>query len=396
MGRSRIWRGLILAVLTFTSVDGKQVLACPFCDKLGKTISDFIAEADAVAHCKASPTDAKNATTWVIKTIIKPHPNLKDGEELTLAVNPTTRDQEYGRLVFLRIQARGYRPTKMQALDGSALVDYLMTSQRLRGSDPVAYARHLASHFESPNPVVAEDAYKSVAKSYVADLALSRSAFEPQALRRLIQSESTPSTRIGLLGILLGLAGTPTDTALLARLADSPEPRFRDNCGGLLAGLTILDPEVGIAKASTFVGDRNLPTLARREAGLALAFIFAELPRRDTDPILTRLAPALEDVDVADLVIDAMRREAYYRSTNEIIAMGQRKENPAVRSAAIRFALRCPKPAASVWLINLRQMSNREVIDAEQALRFEQSIPIPPRLRSTGPAKQRQELRAQK
>ncbi len=365
-GPRRGWIAAAVACLAFA-----PLAACPFCAKLGKTVSEMVAEADAVVFGRFGP-DPANATRVEFDLVVKAPTGFPAGAvPIGNAVSVAGAEP---RLVFLKRRGGQYVVTKASKQANRATAEYLA------GLGKYATRRdRIAAQFArlmDPEPEIADDAYKSIAKLYAAELAAERAVLDPAALRRWLQRDDLRPERAGLLALLLGLCGGPADAALLAELADRPPPRLRAAQDGLLGGLAALDFERGAALALKKLNDAAaLP--AERDAGRsALAFALAELPRVDPAPWLAQALPtAADDRFAADLLI--LFRQHEFAGAEGLALRLLAAGKPPARVSAARFLAARTTPAARAALVTFRRT---EPALAAEAAQTPPSAPPPPRV----------------
>ena len=363
----------LAAALGLLSAAG--VAACPFCAKLGNTVSDLVAAADAVVFGRFVP-NPEHATGIAIEVVVKAPPGFRSG------MVPLAREIAIAgaapRLVFLRKRGEKYVVTRAAAQATRGTADYLAALAGCANRhDRVAacFARLL-----DPAPEIADDAYKSLAKLYAAELAVERSALDPEKLRTWLRRPDLKPDRAGLLALMLGLCGTPADADFLAAFAKNPPERLRSARDGFLGGLFAADFARGAEAALACLNDSAAPLADRNAGRSALAFALAELPRVDPAPLLARALPAAEDTRLRPDLLVLFRLQEF--AAAEPLALRTLKEAPAAaRIAAARYLAQRATPAARAALAEFRRAEPALAADAAQPPPF---TPPPPRVGQRG------------
>lgn len=343
--------------------------SCPFCVKLGRTISDQVAEADWVGF----GTISKDGRSLVLETLVKSPPKAPDKGTIRFSRSIGAAGER--KLVFAQFDSAEstLKPTRSQtatAATGSYLAG--LESESLKSKRTAFLFRHL----DSPEAAIRDDAYKALSKMGAADLAEQAAAFDVKKLRRWIQDPEQPPTRIGLFGLLLGMAGQPEDASFLAALASSRDLRAATARDGFLGGLALLDRERAESIALKQLAD-NKETLSDRQAALnAIQFILDELPRRDPQPLLEGLTVSLKNADLRDAVVDVLRLHSAAFAAEKVFASSDATKPSR---ATVKFALASPSAAAEKFLIQVRKADPQLVKDCESALKTESRMfPAPP------------------
>jgi hypothetical protein len=341
MSRCRIlfaWSALAL-----TLIEAQPVSPCPFCAKLGPTISDRIAEADW-AGVGLPSADGKSLT---LEAVVK-----QAGGAPTSGTTSFTKSigaSRGRRLVMAIVEKDGaLRPVRVQAA-GDRLADYLVNASNppSRGE----YIRHLFRHLNDSDEAVRDDAYKGISKLNAAEIFEHAGSFDAAALRRWIADPGQDGTRIGLLGLLLGMAGDPADETKLHEWAESRQPRELAGRDGFLAGLALLNRGKAEDLAVRQLADGSEPLSGRQAALNAMSFMLDEMPRRDPQPLLERLTPALKHADLRDAVIDLLRIHQAHFASEEVFRHVEAKKPT---KAAVKFAILSSHPRAKAFLAEVQ------------------------------------------
>ena len=358
------------------------VFGCPFCAKLGKTLTDYASESQGIFVCEWRDQ------SWLIRETLKNPPHATMSLSTKSLTKPAT-GSAIKLLVFSKIKGQALEPFRTITIRDNSLIEYLRESAN--DSLQIAHDK-LGFYFRNLNasdPLISDDAYKSIAKLNTAEIQAASIQLDRKQLRQWISESPARAERIGLYGLLLGLCGDTQDADFLHDLAsrDDQQVQFADGKAGFLGGLTVLDFDRGVALALTILNDKKRNESSRRAALGALQFAITEMPRIDPFPIFEKMEPALQFADIGPLVIDEMRKGAYARSAKEIVRLGRESKSTAIRAAAIRFALTFATEDTPAFLEGIRTSNPQSLVDAEQLLRFEKNLMLnPPRLQRKKPA----------
>src|SRR5262245_675798 len=85
-----------------------SAFGCPFCAKLGKTLSDFAAEADVVVYAESLANKSK-PSSWRILSVIKSHPALAGKSSLEFNRASDDKSTADRRIIFARISGGAFK-----------------------------------------------------------------------------------------------------------------------------------------------------------------------------------------------------------------------------------------------------------------------------------------------
>jgi hypothetical protein len=354
-------------VVFFTAAP--DLSSCPFCAKLGRTISDQVSNADWVGFGMV----ASDGTGLILETSIKsPSGGPTKG---TVQFSKTIGSAGERKMVFAQIESSSLtlRPTRSQSASAKTVV-YLSGLAAIPSRGQLI--GYFFKHLDAEDETVRDDAYKAISKMTSAELADRADVFDRVRLRKWILDPKQPGARIGLYGLMLGMAGADEDAAFLAEAAASRKPRDVEGRDGFLGGLALLNRRKAESLAIKQLADKT-ETLTGRQAALnAITFILDELPRRDPQPLLEGLTTTLPLADLRDAVVDVLRlHSAAFAAERVFAAVGKATPSRAV----VKFALASPSPEAERFLERVRKTDPQLVKDCESALPAESRLfPAPP------------------
>lgn len=262
------------------------------------------------------------------------------------------------------------KPTMAYGVPSSAaVVDYLTAAAKLDPKDPAPLLGFYFQHLGAADGTVAADAFTEFAKAPDADILTAKGKFDPDALAKLLTDPQTPDERLGLFAALLGVCGSEKHAKVFTELLKEPlADRVRDNLGGILSGYVLLSPRAGWEVIHHAAADRKAP-FARKYAPLsAMRFLQAARPKESKEHILAVYGRLIADPDVADLVIEDLRRWGWWEKTADVLAAwdGPPGEVREVKKAIVRYALSCPQDGATAFLAEARKADPKLVEKVEQ------------------------------
>lgn len=347
--------------------------ACPFCAKLGKTLSDNIAEADLAIYGELQPAERGIDTTELaIRVALKRGPVPADATSVSLARSIPVDESRRTRLVLAHVIDGQIEPYRAIALPREDVVRYLRDAVSLAKRPANERLTFFYGKLGDTEPMIADDAYAEFAKASYADVRAAKSAFRPSQLLGWINDPATPGQKVGLFGLLLGLSGGPDEAKALAKLSTTRDSRLLPGLDGMLAGYYLLEPRRGLEKTMDLLSDKSSDFARRYAAIQTTRFLLAEVPNVDKPRIVRGLADAVNVPEIADLAIDELRKLKAWEQSSRVLALAA--ANGPTRGSVIRYALACPEPAARSLVDRLRRDDPQSLVDAQQALDFERDI----------------------
>lgn len=256
----------------------------------------------------------------------------------------------------------------------AALVKYLTAASKLDPKETAAQLAFYFQHLDAADPTVAADAFAEFAKAPDADILKARSKFDTVKLTRLLTDPKTPDDRVGLLAALLGLCGEGKHATVFTDLLHEPlTERVSTNLAGILTGYVLLDPMGGWKQLRARLTDPK-SSFDRKLAPLsAVRFLQATRGVDLKAEILDVYGGLVADPDLADLVIEDLRRWAWWDKTAEVLAAWGKPagEVREVKKAIVRYALTCPKDEAKSFLAGVRKSDAALVEKVEQSLKVQ-------------------------
>jgi hypothetical protein len=108
--------------------------------------------------------------------------------------------------------------------------------------------QHAMGHLESDDPTIANDAFSVVGSAKYEEIAAAREFLDADKIRRWVHDPETLVMRLGVYGMLLGLAGSEQDIPRLHRriIATDADRDIRVGIDGVMAGYLLLAGTAGL------------------------------------------------------------------------------------------------------------------------------------------------------
>jgi hypothetical protein len=309
-----------------------------------------------------------------IESVLKSDPFVAGKKLVTLSkyvpIDPKSPPKY---LVFCDLFNNQLDPYRAYPVKSAAVVDYLRGAADLDPKNTTAALHYFFRYLDHADPDVAGDAYLEFARATDAEVGQVAKKLDPEKLRRLVNNAQTPDSRLGLFAFLLGACGGDREADFLRSLLDKPTERTVKAMDGILAGYIQLRPKEGWQLALGVLRDSQ-KQFTEREAVLRTLRFFRGWKGDDNKrEILEGYRTALPQGDIADLVIEDLRKWQWWDETPRVLSLfGKPSHNaPIMRGTIIRYALSCPQPEAVDFVKKLRQQEPDAVRRQEELLQFD-------------------------
>ena len=343
----RTFKTAVAASLLLAIAAG-SALACPFCSAPSLTLTEQVAQSDAVVltqWASAVEGDDKqpgSTTLEVVEVVKAPEGTVAKGDKITVARH---RPGKAGDLFFLT----GVKGTTIEW--GSPLevteASYQYIIQAPSKETPTQKRLEYFMRFlEYPDELVATDAYGEFANAPYEEIAPLADKFPAKELRTWVSDPETQPSRLGLYGLLLGLSGTKDDAEVMKEKITEPTQDFRLGIDGVISGYLMLAGEEGLEVI-------NESKLANKEAAFsetyaamsALRFMWQYSTRIPKDRLRESMRILLDRPELADLVIaDLARWEDWTVQDRLMTIYGAKEYNiPSIKRSIVRYMLASAK-----------------------------------------------------
>jgi hypothetical protein len=365
--------------------------ACPFCARDGKTLANEVQDAAFVVYGRmanskvvtnADGTETSSTELWFEEEdILKPHDFLR-GKKMILLPKylPKLDEKQPDRCVIFCYYYQGnIDPYLMFVVRDKQFVTYLKGTLGRKQENKVDRLKFFFDHLDSENLEISNDAYREfsfAAYPEVRDLIAKHREAVRTKLLQWLHNRDAHIARLGLLGMMLGLAGKPEDVSLLRDTLQ--DTQVATGIDGMLAGYVMLDRKAGWEYLVQTLRDNKLPFHRRHAALRTLRFFLREhtdfVP---TQQIWAACSLLLDDTGLADLALNEMRQGNYWGQLDRILTLEQKPshQTPIILKAILQYMLRCPDEKAKQYVARMRQTAPERVRTAEEDLLYEQPVP---------------------
>src|SRR3989440_2666521 len=380
----------VALALALTLAPAELASACPFCSAQGTTLTTDAGQASMIlygtlSNARLDPTgQTEGSTDLNVETVVKNNEFLGDKKVITLPkyIPPVDKDKPARYVVFCDVFKGKLDPYRGIPVDpGSRLVPYLQGAIAVKDKDVGSRLRFFFDYLDDADPTVTDDAYKEFGNADYKDLRAVAEKLPAAKVAAWLRDPSTPASRLGLYGSILGHCGKPEDAALLRSLLDDPQRRFSSGVDGMLAGYVLLQPKEGWEYTRSILADPQREFLQRYAALRAARFLWEFRPdvvaRKEIEQGVAKM---VDQKDVADLAIEDLRKWGCWALTDRVLDLFGRESHdvPIVRRAILRFALTCPaekNPRAAEFVAKMRAKDPKWVEDVEELLKAETPPP---------------------
>lgn len=332
---------LAVAVLALTP----PVAACPFCSAPSLTLSEQLAQADAVvlvewADAVKPEGNSPGSTTYKVRQIVKNSgDSVKKDEKITLARH---RAGKAGDLFVLT-------GTKGTVIDWASPLEVTESSfnYMVNAPGPEVPAEKRLEYYlkflEFPDQLVANDAYGEFANAPYENIVPLAKLMPRDRLRKWVASPDTQVTRLGLYGLMLGLCGTRDDAQLMEQKITEVSEDFRLGIDGVMGGYLLLTGEKGLDLLDAQkLQNKEVPFSETYAAMQALRFMWTYAPEKiDKDRLRQSMRGLLDRPELADLVIADLARWKDWSVQDRLMKLyGAEEYNiPSIKRAIVRYLL---------------------------------------------------------
>jgi len=337
---------ITVAALVVTGLAGSAV-SCPFCEAPSLTLTEQLNQADVSVLVQWVSSESPNkekgfagATTYeVVEVVHDATMSYKAGAQILL---DRDRPAQPGDL-FLLLGTKGTNVEWSSPMAVSeASYQYIKQAPT---QETAAYERlkYFVKFLEYPDAMVAGDAYGEFANAPYKDIVPVKDFFPRDDLRKWLTSNTTPKTRMGLYGLMLGLSGTEEDAKLLKEIIEQPTQDYRLGIDGIMAGYLLLTGEQGLPLIEESKLRNKDAVFSETYAGMqALRFLWTYSPETiPPERLRASMRILLERSDLADLVITDLARWEDWSVGDRLMQMyGEGDYNiPSIKRNIVRYFL---------------------------------------------------------
>ncbi|WP_397571457.1 hypothetical protein [Schlesneria sp. T3-172] len=351
MSRFRLLKcSTVLALAAAIFMLSDLAMSCPFCAAPSLTLSEQVAQADAVVLAKwtgGRPANLSDAGTTELEVIEVVHQaeggKLAPGSPISLIRYRTAKPGDQFMLFGTKVDS---------AIEwGSPLEVSKVAYEYMRNSPKPTVAagerlKYFLKYLESEDKMIGDDAFGEFANAAYADVAKLSDEFPREKLRKWLTSKDVSPGRLGLYGMMLGLCGNDEDVKLMQSRILEPTDDFRLGIDGIMGGYLLLTGEKGldlIEKEKLI--NMSAPFSETYAAIQAIRFMWQygdgkisiERLRQATRLLLDR--PELADLVIADL----SRMKDWSVQDKLMVIYDDETSFPSVKRAIVRYMLSSTK-----------------------------------------------------
>jgi len=376
--------GLLAALVAVLSVPAAH--ACSLCGDLGSYGLTFRQEAalpmskaiiyGSIANPRTTGDARSGSTDFHVTRTLRAHAIMKEQKKLVLPryLPVTDKNNPPKYVLFCDVDGKKLDPYRAVKLSGPAAAEYVKKAMALDPKDQAAALSFFFRHLDDPDPEVSRDAFLEFARAGDADIAKAAKSFDASKIRSWLKDEKTPTMRLGVYAVLLGLAGKSEDAAFLRGLLDAKEERMKGAADGVMAGYIALAPEEGWKLAREVLADGREPLTKRILLMRTLRFYQGAQPDKSKPHLLKSMKGVLDQGDLADLAVEDLRRWKVWDLTADILPLYGKKgyDSPLVERGIIRYALCAPSSERTQAFLKARRAQEPDVVgEVEEGLRLE-------------------------
>jgi hypothetical protein len=260
-GMRRLGRAVLGGLVAMLLV--RSAAPCPFCGIVELTLRERIETPHHSLLVEWVSGEEGNIDTEVLQSttfrVLKVwRGDLVPGQLLPLEHYYEGRAGERSLLIGNRPEGAGTEETEAQQPQGAirwdraiplspealAYVESLPSSEAPVGER----LRHAMSHLESADPTIANDAFSVVGSARYEEIAAAREFLDADKVRRWVHDPDTLVMRLGVYGMLLGLAGSEQDIAPLHKriFVTDTAREIRVGIDGVMGGYLLLAATPGL------------------------------------------------------------------------------------------------------------------------------------------------------
>jgi len=327
--------------------------ACPFCPVVSLTLSEQVAQSDAVALVQwVEGTPAKDKTPGstdyeVLRVVKAPEGEAAPGTRITMS---RFRAGKKGDL-FLLIGSKADKDVEWGSPVEVSESSFNYLAMAPSPEQPTQKRlEYFLKFLEFPDDLVANDAYAEFANAPYKDLIPLKEKMPLERLRKWVSSPDTSVTRLGLYGLMLGLCGTSEDIALMEKKIAQPTEEFRLGIDGVMGGYLLLNGEKGLDLLDDlkFHKDAKVPFAETYAAMQAIRFMWTYAPDRiSKDRLRQSMRSLLDRPELADLVVADLSRWKDWSVQDRLFELysSEGYDIPSIKRSIVRYYIASTKDA---------------------------------------------------
>src|ERR1043165_5229222 len=319
-----------------------------------------------------APKDAseKGSSELVIEEILVPHELMKARKSLMIDRYIAQKDKY---VVLFNLLMGKLEPGYGRPLDEKGeTLKFIRGALDLKDKSKTARLRFVADWLASSSELVVESAVKELSRASYADLRKAAETLKPEPIVTALQDPKTNEMCLAAYARMLGHCGRKEHAAALKKVIDTwPVHRGGEILYNAVLSYVQLDPDAGwdfVVKQSESKETKFLQRYAAFRAIRTLAD--AKVEFIEPKKCMEGIAGFLRAPDMADLAIRELRLRKQWGYCEAILSLHGKKgfDSSIVSVNILRYALRCPDPAAKQFVMVQRTRDPDWVADVEESL----------------------------
>jgi len=325
--------------------------SCPFCSAPSLTLSEQVAQADAVVLVKwvggqaAKVSDAGSTEFEVVDVVHQLEGGkLVKGSKINLVRYRAAKPGDQFMLFGTKVEAAAIEWGSPLEVSQSAY-NYMRGTPKptLQAGERLKY---FLKYLETEDKMISDDAFGEFANAAYADVAKLSKELPRENLRKWLTSKDVSPGRLGLYGMMLGLCGNADDAKLMEAKILEQSDDFRLGVDGIMGGYLLLTGDKGLALLEKQkLTNPKAPFSETYAAMQALRFMWQYGDGRISVARLRQSMRLLLDrPELADLVIADLSRMKDWSVQDQLMQMYDEETIiPSVKRAIVRYMLSSTK-----------------------------------------------------
>jgi hypothetical protein len=336
--------GLVIAAMLLPVINSAN--GCPFCSAPSLTLSEQVAQADAVVLVnwvsgQQPKLSAPGATEFEVAEVVQQPSGgkLVKGSKISLERYRAGKRGEQFMLFGTKVPDSMEWSSPLEV--SKSAYDYIRNSPKpdLPAADRLKY---FVKYLETSDKFISDDAFGEFANAKYSDVAMIAAELPRDQLRKWLTSKDVTPGRTGLYGMMLGLCGKPEDAKLMEDKILEKTDEFRLGIDGIMGGYLLLTGENGLGLIEDQkLKNKSAPFSETYAAMQAVRFMWTY---GDGKISLNRLRESmrllLDRPELADLVIADLSRMKDWSVQDKLMELYDDEANiPSVKRAIVRYML---------------------------------------------------------
>ena len=331
--------------------------ACPYCSRLGSTITLDVEEFPIVVFGVRQPDG-----TFEVHRVLKGDEFLDASEAIAIPdAQPNLATLAFGESIDGSIAWTKAQPIEM------AEFRYLLGALDALAQDPIAI-RYFYPYLGDRRPAIADDAFYQFARTDYAVLDQAKGQFDRDHLLEIIASPDAMSELRELAYKLLGMVGNEGDAHLPLAVIQAPDAANQRSLKTLIASYLALAGDAGLQRIENeYLANLEAKYELTHAAIEAIRFHLEETNRFERRQLLDSLHIVLGNAEISDVVLPDLINAKDWTAIEKVAELfrNARADQRWVRVAAAKYLLAAPPKAVANVVSELRELDSSAFVEAE-------------------------------